>query len=217
MNETQTQVISSSCFLNFRSAIDNDPTKRDKMDGWMDYRKMYHNFSGASNVNLRFEDQLRSSYTLSNQSYDIVGTDVKNYKENSGNNLEQKTRNRKDIKGKTKEKASHGMIVANNFPRLMIYSRDYTLRNINVNEMHICSCKIMPMQENIHLQENAAARGESKIPILSTRERTKKAIVQNLEQSVNPEYVDSNSQRRQTKDALDNNKNRINPQQENVG
>ncbi|EZA50927.1 hypothetical protein X777_10555 [Ooceraea biroi] len=109
-------------------------------------------------VNLRFEEQQRSSYTLSNQSYDIVGTDAKNHKEV----LEQKTRNRKDVK-----------------------------------EL-----------------ENANLRGESKIPILSTR--SKPTVTQNREQAINSEHVNSNS-RKQTKDALDNNKNRINPRQENLG
>lgn len=61
-------------------------------------------FSGvSSNVNLRFEEQLRSSYTL-NQ-YNSIETDVKNYRENSNNNFEQKTRNRKDINEVAKEKA----------------------------------------------------------------------------------------------------------------
>ncbi|XP_011344178.2 uncharacterized protein LOC105283262 isoform X2 [Ooceraea biroi] len=114
-------------------------------------------------VNLRFEEQQRSSYTLSNQSYDIVGTDAKNHKEV----LEQKTRNRKDVKE----------LVAKE-------------------------------------KENANLRGESKIPILSTR--SKPTVTQNREQAINSEHVNSNS-RKQTKDALDNNKNRINPRQENLG
>nr|XP_012232865.1 PREDICTED: uncharacterized protein LOC105678252 isoform X2 [Linepithema humile] len=119
----------------------------------------------SSNVNLRFEEQLRTSYTP-NQ-FNSIETDVKNHRESSNNNFEQKTRNRKDVNEVAKEK------------------------------------------------ENTALKGESKIPILSTRERPK-ITSQNRGKSVNLEYLDSIS-RKQTKDALDNNRNRINSRQDNVG
>ncbi|XP_014468480.1 PREDICTED: uncharacterized protein LOC106741218 [Dinoponera quadriceps] len=56
---------------------------------------------------------------------------------------------------------------------------------------------------------------ESKIPVLLTRERHK-VTPQNREKSINLGYVNSNS-RKQTKDALDSNRNRINSWQENIG
>ncbi|KAL6256824.1 hypothetical protein P5V15_011763, partial [Pogonomyrmex californicus] len=64
-------------------------------------------------------------------------------------------------------------------------------------------------------KESAVLRGESRIPILSVRERLK-ITLQNREKSLNLEHVNSNS-RKQTKDVLDNNRNRINSRQENVG
>lgn len=65
------------------------------------------------------------------------------------------------------------------------------------------------------LQESIVLRAESKIPILSTRERPK-ITSQNREKSLNLEYVNSNS-RKQTTDVLDSNRNRINSRQDNVG
>lgn len=58
------------------------------------------------NGNLKFEEQLRSSYTPSNQLYDSVRTDYRIRKEISNNYFEQKTRNRKDINELAKEKVS---------------------------------------------------------------------------------------------------------------
>ncbi|XP_029678629.1 uncharacterized protein LOC115244815 isoform X3 [Formica exsecta] len=119
-----------------------------------------------SNVSLRLEEQLRSSYTPLNQ-YDFVETDAKNHREISDNNFEQKARNRKNVNEVAKEK------------------------------------------------ESTALRGESKIPILlSTRERSK-ITSQNREKSINLEHVNSNS-RKQTKDALDSNSNRIDSRQESI-
>ncbi|XP_070154270.1 TOG array regulator of axonemal microtubules protein 1 isoform X4 [Polyergus mexicanus] len=119
-----------------------------------------------SNVNLRLEEQLRSSYIPLNQ-YDFVETDAKNHREISDNNFEQKARNRKNVNEVAKEK------------------------------------------------ESTTLRGESKIPILlSTRERYK-ITSQNREKSINLEHVNSNS-RKQTKDALDSNSNRIDSRQENI-
>lgn len=63
------------------------------------------------------------------------------------------------------------------------------------------------------LQESIALRGESKIPVLSTRER-RKITPQNRARSVNLEHVNS---RKQTKDVLDSNRNRIGSRQDNVG
>ncbi|XP_072762296.1 uncharacterized protein [Anoplolepis gracilipes] len=64
-------------------------------------------------------------------------------------------------------------------------------------------------------KESTVLRGESKIPILlPTRERPK-ITSQNRDKSINLEYVNSNS-RKQTKDALDSNSNRINSRQENI-
>ncbi|KAL6428054.1 hypothetical protein ACFW04_008438 [Cataglyphis niger] len=63
-------------------------------------------------------------------------------------------------------------------------------------------------------KESTALRGESKIPILSTRERSK-ITLQNREKSINLEHVNSNS-RKQTKDASDSNSNRINSRQESI-
>lgn len=69
--------------------------------------------------------------------------------------------------------------------------------------------------QNVCLQESTALRGESKIPILlSTRERSK-ITSQNREKSINLEHVNSNS-RKQTKDALDSNSNRIDSRQESI-
>lgn len=58
----------------------------------------------SSNVNLRLEDQLRSSYASSNQLYDFVETEAKNYKEIADNHFEQKARNRRDVNEVAKEK-----------------------------------------------------------------------------------------------------------------
>ncbi|XP_032682196.1 uncharacterized protein LOC116849305 isoform X2 [Odontomachus brunneus] len=117
------------------------------------------------NFNLRFGEQLRSSYTSSTQLHDPVGTDSKNLKEISDNNFgEQKARSRKDLNEIAKEK-------------------------------------------------DTTVRGESKIPVLLMRERHK-ITSQNREKSVNLEYVNLNL-RKQTKDALDSNRNRINSRQEN--
>lgn len=67
--------------------------------------------------------------------------------------------------------------------------------------------------QNMCLQESTTLRGESKIPILlSTRS---KITSQNREKSINLEHINSNS-RKQTKDALDSNSNRINLRQENI-
>ncbi|KAG5333457.1 TGRM1 protein, partial [Acromyrmex heyeri] len=63
-------------------------------------------------------------------------------------------------------------------------------------------------------KESIALRGESRIPILLSRERPK--ITSQNEKSLNLEYVNSNS-RKQTTDMLDSNRNRINLRQENVG
>lgn len=68
--------------------------------------------------------------------------------------------------------------------------------------------------QNVFLQESTALRGESKIPILSTRERSR-ITSQNREKSINLEHVNSNS-RKQTKDASDSNSNRINSRQESI-
>lgn len=58
-----------------------------------------------SNVSLRFEEQLRSSYTnLTSNQYDFVETDAKNHREISDNNFEQKARNRKNVNEVAKEK-----------------------------------------------------------------------------------------------------------------
>ncbi|XP_025270604.1 uncharacterized protein LOC105251443 isoform X2 [Camponotus floridanus] len=117
-----------------------------------------------SNITLRLEEQLRSSYTPLNQ-YDFAETDAKNHWEISDNNFEQKVRNRKNVNEVAKEK------------------------------------------------ESTALRGESKIPILlSTRS---KITSQNREKSINLEHINSNS-RKQAKDALDSNSNRINSRQENI-
>ncbi|XP_020295110.1 uncharacterized protein LOC109860437 isoform X2 [Pseudomyrmex gracilis] len=116
------------------------------------------------NGNLKFEEQLRSSYTPSNQLYDSVRTDYRIRKEISNNYFEQKTRNRKDINELAKEK------------------------------------------------ESAIFKGESKIPILSMRERYK-IILQNREKSINLENFNFDSQK-QTKNALNSNRNRINLQQD---
>ncbi|XP_011871564.1 PREDICTED: uncharacterized protein LOC105564074 [Vollenhovia emeryi] len=64
-------------------------------------------------------------------------------------------------------------------------------------------------------KENTVLRGESRIPVLSTRERPK-ITSQNREKSLNLDHVNSNS-RKPTTDALDSNRNRINLRQENVG
>ncbi|XP_071558648.1 uncharacterized protein [Temnothorax nylanderi] len=63
-------------------------------------------------------------------------------------------------------------------------------------------------------EKESTVRGESRIPVLSTRERPK-ITSQNRERSLNLEHVNSNS-RKQT-DVLDSNRNRINLRQENVG
>ncbi|XP_011164293.1 uncharacterized protein LOC105199069 isoform X2 [Solenopsis invicta] len=63
-------------------------------------------------------------------------------------------------------------------------------------------------------KESTVLRGESKIPVLSTRERPK-ITSQNRDKSLNLEHVNSNS-RKQTTDALDSNRNRINSRQEDV-
>jgi len=68
---------------------------------------------------------------------------------------------------------------------------------------------------NICLQESIALRGESRIPVLLSRERPK-ITSQNREKSLNLEYINSNS-RKQTTDMLDSNRNQINLRQENVG
>ncbi|XP_011063428.1 PREDICTED: uncharacterized protein LOC105151429 [Acromyrmex echinatior] len=67
----------------------------------------------------------------------------------------------------------------------------------------------------LQTNESIALRGESRIPILLSRERPK-ITSQNHEKSLNLEYVNSNS-RKQTTDMLDSNRNRINLRQENVG
>ncbi|XP_018046258.1 PREDICTED: uncharacterized protein LOC108685801 [Atta colombica] len=64
-------------------------------------------------------------------------------------------------------------------------------------------------------KESIALRGESRIPVLLSRERPK-ITSQNREKSLNLEYINSNS-RKQTTDMLDSNRNQINLQQENVG
>ncbi|KYN18995.1 hypothetical protein ALC57_08668, partial [Trachymyrmex cornetzi] len=64
-------------------------------------------------------------------------------------------------------------------------------------------------------KESIALRGESRIPVLLSRERPK-ITSQNREKSLNLEYVNSNS-RKQTTDMLDSNRNRINLRQENIG
>ncbi|KYN37363.1 hypothetical protein ALC56_08266 [Trachymyrmex septentrionalis] len=64
-------------------------------------------------------------------------------------------------------------------------------------------------------KESITLRGESRIPVLLSRERPK-ITSQNREKSFNLEYVNSNS-RKQTTDMLDSNRNRINLRQENVG
>ncbi|KYN01938.1 hypothetical protein ALC62_07241, partial [Cyphomyrmex costatus] len=64
-------------------------------------------------------------------------------------------------------------------------------------------------------KESIALRGESRIPVLLSRERSK-ITSQNRDKSLNLEYVNSNS-RKQTTDVLDSNRNRINLRQENVG
>ncbi|XP_012535111.1 uncharacterized protein LOC105835962 isoform X2 [Monomorium pharaonis] len=63
-------------------------------------------------------------------------------------------------------------------------------------------------------KESTALRGESRIPVLSMRERPK-ITSQNREKSLNLEYVSSTS-RKQTTDLLDGNRNRINARQEDV-
>lgn len=62
------------------------------------------------------------------------------------------------------------------------------------------------------MQESAIFKGESKIPILSMRERYK-IILQNREKSINLENFNFDSQK-QTKNALNSNRNRINLQQD---
>lgn len=79
---------------------------------WLNLTKIWKNnlnFSGvSSNANLRFEEQLRSFYTSSNQ-YDFVGTDAKNHREIS-DNFEQKARNRRDVNEVAKEKVRYSDI-----------------------------------------------------------------------------------------------------------